>query len=216
MIYQGDRDWSDRYLPTVKKIVGSYLVDIASATVDQKQATDLVVINAEKAIGCRVRRPGFYERYPLEFTMRSHRDSGAKTEHAKVKDGWCDWMFYGHAASVANIDIHRWFLLDLDVWREGNTDGKEISNGDGTYFRAFRVTDYPQSIIIGCGHKLRWPEKLPEACPSSQCKPVEYPVKVRSCDSPRDEGGKWLLTKCETCGRFFGCRPRHAEGSRPF
>lgn len=208
MSYRGDRKWSDLYLPTIKKIIGPYLIDIASATVDQKQATDLVVINAKKAIGCRVRRPGVYERFPLEFTMRSRRDSGAETEWAKVKAGWCDWMFYGHAASLANSDIYRWFLLDLGVWREGNTDGNEIPNDDGTYFRAFKVTDYPQSVIIGCGHKLRWPEKLPGACPPGQCKTVEYPVKVRQYDSKRDDAGKWLLTKCGICGRFFGCRPR--------
>ena len=160
MGYETDRAWSDRHIPAIKKIIGGYLLDVASAEVDQRQATDLVIIkDAGRQIACRVRRPGYSDRWPLDFTIRSHRDSGAETELSKMRRGWGDWYFYGHSDNRAPPNIERWFLLDLDVWRkhERNQNAPDKSNRDGTYFRVYRVTDFPQNVIIGCSHKIGWP-----------------------------------------------------------
>lgn len=44
-------------------------------------------------------------------------------------------------------------------------------------------------------------------CPRNQCRLIEYRVKTRNGDDPPDDGGGWIKTECEKCGRFFGHRP---------
>ena len=71
---------------------------------------DLVILKARSmAIGVRVRRPGYAERFPGQFTIRSHRESGAKTELRKIVEGWGDWLFYGHADGSGGISD--WLLI---------------------------------------------------------------------------------------------------------
>lgn len=161
--YAEDRAWSDIYIPAIKRIVGPLLLEEASFEVDTKQAADLVVLKARNMmIAARVRRFGYAERYPWEFTIRAHRDSGAKTELQKILDGFGDWMFYGHAGQRIG-EICRWFVVDLDRFRAGVTrdsvaKGKEIwwgkkSNQDGTYFCWFDVRKFPEHILVGSSHQ---------------------------------------------------------------
>ena len=50
-------EWSDIFLPQIKKIVGPLLLEPASFELDASEATDLVVLKArDMRIGCRVRR----------------------------------------------------------------------------------------------------------------------------------------------------------------
>jgi len=165
MGYETDRSWSDQYIPVLKRLIGPYLLETSSLEVDRKQAADLVVFKAKDVtVACRVRRHGYADRYPFEFTVRSHRDSGASTELEKLIAGWGDWMFYGHATQ-AGIDISRWWLLDLAAWRAGlirKEDRAKIrcteqSNGDGTHFVAFDVRSFPthagRPLVIAASHE---------------------------------------------------------------
>lgn len=154
MSYEADRAWSDQFIPAMKQIIGPYLLEPSSVEVDTKQAADLVVFRArDVTIACRLRRPGYADRYPFEFTIRSARDSGTRTELQKLTDGWGDWMFYGHAAAQSP-DIARWFLLDLSAWRAAlirdrmAVAPRRQSNGDGTHFVAFDVRRF--KIANGC------------------------------------------------------------------
>lgn len=120
-------------------------------------------------IACRVRRPGYADRYPWEITIRSQRDSGMRTELVKLREGWGDWMFYGHASEDPGA-VERWFLIDLHAWRgEFIRDGfaaalgkplryrgalKPQSNGDGTHFVAFDVRRFPASLVIASSHDI--------------------------------------------------------------
>ncbi len=154
MSYATDRQESDLYIPEIKRIVGPYLLVPSPLEVDQKQAADLVVLTGrDVTIACRTRRPGFLERYRNEFTIRSARDSGAKTELAKIIDGWGDWFFYGHQAHGRQRSFAQWFLIDLSAFRahlikDGYRENRairtgKVPNGDGTYFRWFDVTSFP-------------------------------------------------------------------------
>ena len=181
MSYTVDREWSDRFIPAAKRIIGPELLDVAPLEVDCTQATDLIVLTAgTKNIGVRIRSYGFAERYPNQFTIRSHRDSGAKTELAKIIDGWGDWFFYGYEAADPSTDISPWMLLDLRAFRAGLVRelaevvrhlerqpprpprknplvwGKK-DNNDGTQFRFYDVTSFPAHppTIVASSHPIR-------------------------------------------------------------
>jgi hypothetical protein len=158
--YAQDRAWSDRFIPEIKRIVGPYLLCESSFEVDTLQAADLVVMKAKNmTIACRIRRPGYAESYPNDFTIRSHRASGAETEFDKLVKGWGDWMFYGHAQDNDSNHIRRWMLIDLSSWRAhmirrdrykfryGDGD-----NRDGTHFYWFDSSSFPTepALLIAC------------------------------------------------------------------
>lgn len=164
MSYLQNRQWSDHYIPEIKSIVGSHLLVDSPLEVDRQQATDLIVINAKNlAIACRVRRPGYTDKYPYEFTIRSRTASGATTELQKITNGWGDWMFYGHAAPEPGIKINHWFLINLTSWRahmirRNCTAIKcgEKSNLDGTSFAWFDLSSFPPEppIIVAASIAL--------------------------------------------------------------
>jgi len=159
--YAIDREWSDVMIPQIKRIVGPYLLEEASFENDAKQATDLMILNArDKRIAARVRRNGYADQYPYEFTIRSNRDSGSKTELEKIINGFGDWMFYGHANNENKIC--RWWLIDLCAFRAGlirdlaTIKKEKKSNGDGTHFFAFDLRSFRRSpaILIAGSHDL--------------------------------------------------------------
>lgn len=158
--YQVNREWSNRFLQTIRTIVGPQLLVPAPLEVDQKEATDLIVLRArDMRIACRVRRPGYADDYPNEFTIRSRLDNGHDTELKKIVNGFADWMFYGHALDEnESTIIEPWWLIDLDAFRVHlERDGffqqlgqhrisyGERSNHDGTYFVWFDITSFSES-----------------------------------------------------------------------
>jgi hypothetical protein len=172
MSYDSDRAWSDRYIGAIRQIVGPLLLEPASFEVDTKQATDLVVLRArDHMIAARIRRSGYADRYPYEFTIRSHRDSGARTELEKLVDGWGDWFFYGHA-DADNQSLSRWMVIDLHSWRaalirDGMRNASELkwvkkSNFDGTHFVAFDVRSFPSTpqIVVSASHEIQFRDQL--------------------------------------------------------
>jgi hypothetical protein len=162
-----DWKWADQFIPQIKRIVGPHLLVPSSLEVDRNQAADLVVLTARNlTIACRMRRPGYLPLYRNHFTMRSQRDNGTKTELAKIREGWGDWMFYGHA-SDDHGRIVLWWLLDLAAWREHmladhlKPDGKHIVQGDinshdGTHFRYFDATTFysEPNLVIAKSHEF--------------------------------------------------------------
>jgi hypothetical protein len=152
MSYQVDRAWSDRFLPELRRLIGPHLLVPSSLEQDTKQVADLVVLRGrDLMIACRVRRPGYATLFPNQFTIRSRRDNGAKTELSKITDGWGDWFFYGHA-DTDERGIALWWLIDLSAWRahlirDGQRKQKHIrhgdrSNGDGTCFHWFDIGSF--------------------------------------------------------------------------
>lgn len=175
MSYKTDRSWSDQFIPTMRQIIGPHLLEPSSVELDTTQAADLVVFRARNVtIACRVRRHGYADRYPFQFTIRSARDSGARTELEKFTDGWGDWMFYGHAAE-GGPTIERWWLLDLAAWRAALIRDRRAlrpevrSNGDGTHFVAFDIRNFKPSVgckplVIAASHPLMETANLVSQC----------------------------------------------------
>lgn len=154
--YLIDRRWSDKYTPLIMQTIGAYLLAPASEEVDMTQAADLVTLKARGlTIACRVRRPGFVAQYGWEFTMRSERLNGTKTEMQKIVEGWGDWMFYAHAQEGNDLGFSRWLLIDLAAWRVHFVRdaylperqlrcGHNVLNADGaTCFSWFDVRSFP-------------------------------------------------------------------------
>lgn len=159
--YDINRSWSDQFIPEIKRIVGAELLKVASNTLDQTQATDLVMLDAQDMrIAARVRRPGYAERYPHQFTIRSSLPSGAPTELNKIVNGYGDWMFYGHADRFGRLDC--WWLIDLRSFRAAlirrRLNGAELLMGDqlnpdGTRFKWFDVRSFPADppLVVAAG-----------------------------------------------------------------
>jgi hypothetical protein len=156
-----DWEWSDEYMPIVKEIVGPHLLQKSPYAVDAKQATDLVVVRGKSlTTGVRMRRPYAAENWPYQFTIRLKRDSGAKTELAKIIDGWGDIFFYGFAGD-AHQKIQGYYLIDLNVFRKcmiyeeprkSIVSGRQ-SNKDGTHFKWFDVRSFSEEMFLDSKHR---------------------------------------------------------------
>ncbi len=166
MAWERDKIEADRYMPEVKRLLAEYLLIEAPFEDDALKATDLkLIIAKDLRIAVRIRRPS-YKKYWGEFTLRSRRDSGTKTEFKKVMEGFGDLFFYGLRSEDGGALAH-WVICDLskfrtwvwDLWKQsGTVAGFEQDNGDGTRFRAFRwMSDrtlarrpmVPEEVILG-------------------------------------------------------------------
>jgi len=162
--YARNRRWSDQYLPEIKRIVGSHLLREAPNALDMREATDLMVFDAKDTrIAARVRRPGYADLYPNQFTIRAEAAYGGQTELSKIVNGKGDWMFYGHADPTGGIAC--WWLLDLRAFRAGlirqTTNGYPIRSGDkrnsdGTAFKWFDIQSFPPEpkLVMACSRAL--------------------------------------------------------------
>jgi len=156
MSYQSNREWSDKYLGQIKTIIGPHLLEESSFEIDTQQATDLVMINGKtKDIACRVRKPGYFDKYKYEFTIRSSNKYGNNTEFLKIIKGFADWAFYGHVDN--SNKIHSWYLINLDVFRSDliRRQGfvklytNDQTNGpNDTQFKAFDIRSFSKNILI--------------------------------------------------------------------
>lgn len=160
MTYQESREWSDKYIPQIKEIVGPLLMVAAPDEIDVEEATDLIVLRArDMRIAARVRQRLYFERYPHEFTIRSRCASGSKTELQKITDGFGDWMFYGCAAGDKISD---WYVIDLHAWRAQMIRNQNLvrfgqkSNGDGTEFTWFDIRSFAAvpPILVASSYEL--------------------------------------------------------------
>lgn len=158
--WQSDKRWSDTFLPEIKAILGVHLIAEPPIEEDQSRNTDLIVLRLDAVrVGCRIRRADRYiDRYADEFTIRTSRPNGNKTELAKVIEGWGDYFFYGFGDAQAG-NLVQWGLGDLRVFRlwfnrymahnGGRLPGIEKQNTDGSSeFRAFRWGSLPAEFVV--------------------------------------------------------------------
>ena len=169
--FSQDFDWQRNYLDHMREIAGRVLLTEASFEEDAKRNTDLIVLKMDAVrIGCRVRQHAYLERYGDEFTIRSRRTSGAKTELEKILEGWGDYLIYGFAHPTA-ARLCAWLVADLAVFRawfvrralgspKGEVPGVLCDNHDGTFFRAFSLADLPSELVLARG---TYPDSLEAA-----------------------------------------------------
>ena len=162
MTYEDNRAWSDQFIPKIKKIVGPLLLIESDFDTDVTRATDLIVLRARALdIACRIRRPGYADRYPYEFTLRARLPNGCRTEFGKIIDGWGDIAFYGHTTESG--EISRYFVICLNAFRAALIrDQKtrtlrfaEKTNGekDSSFF-SFDIRSFPEDILLESSHVI--------------------------------------------------------------
>jgi len=150
LTYKRDREWADSHLGQVEQILKDNMsslvvVDTAPDAVDCKNATDMVIALTGGDVAVRLRRWNCKYR---DLTIRSHRDTGARTELSKIRDGFCNWYLYGWLNKLGRIT--EWILVDLGKLRSsGLLEGqRQISNHDGTYFIAISIPNLIQHDCI--------------------------------------------------------------------
>ncbi len=136
-----DKAWSDRFIPEIKQHLSAVLIKEAPAIEDAERNTDLIVLKLDSVrVACRIRRHEYLQRYSNEFTIRTGRPSGTKTELAKVFEGWGDYMFYGFA-NAEQTALAAWFIGDLkafriwvfrELYKGSGMPGVEKHNADGS------------------------------------------------------------------------------------
>lgn len=156
MSFRDDYDWQRGLIPQVKQVLAQYLIVEAPFEEDADRNTDLIVLRLDTVrVACRLRTFDFAKRFPDDFTIRASRPSGAKTELAKVIEGWGDYIFYGFA-DEAGDGLVGWLLGDLKVFRlwynrelyAGRHPGFYGRNRDGSSdFIAFDVNALPADFV---------------------------------------------------------------------
>jgi hypothetical protein len=152
------KQWSDGFLPEIKRILGEHLIKTAPEEEDRKHNSDLIVLKLGGIrVACRVRKYEYYKRYPCEFTIRSKLPSGMDSELTKVVAGWGDYIFYGFA-NEAEDNLIAWILGDLKCFRlwfnrylckYKKEPGLHKYNGDGSSsFYAYDWQQLPNEFIV--------------------------------------------------------------------
>jgi hypothetical protein len=155
--WEADKRWSDRFLHQIKGIIGQSLIGEPPIAEDRERNTDLMVLKMDAVrIACRVRRHD-QQKYVGEFTVRSGRPSGMKTELAKIIEGWGDYLFYGFSDASEGV-VENWILGDLSafrIWhsrelvrRKGVPPGYRKENHDrSSSFCAYKAFDIPEFVV---------------------------------------------------------------------
>lgn len=165
--WEKDKRWSDQFLPEIKAILGQTFIGAAPPEEDMEHNTDLIVLRMEPLrIACRIRRANkYFNKYSDEFTIRTSRPNGVKTELRKIIAGWGDYIFYGFGDDPGNLVW--WSIGDLrvfSVWvfesiikNHGGMPGIEQKNKDGSSdFRAFKWKDLPSEFIVNQAKQPRY------------------------------------------------------------
>lgn len=165
MSFQRDFSWQKAYMPHVKRLLGEALFREGDWAEDALENSDLLVLRLDGCrVGCRIRRPKYFLRYPNDFTIRGLRHyeygEGRATEMFKIMEGWGDYLFYGFAGSADRLKAAH--LIDLSALRDHfSQPGTElpllIPNGDGTFFHSFDIREYAELVVT------RWvpPSQVP-------------------------------------------------------
>ena len=159
MNWKNDKKWSDKFLPIIKPILGYHFISEPPIEEDMNHNTDLMVLKMDVIrFGCRIRRYSYYknDKYKNQFTIRTSRPSGGKTEMAKIIEGWGDYLFYGFS-NEDETDLISWFIGDLNEFRAwlsrcfyNNRRPWEVKKNidNSSEFIAFNLKEMPEKFIF--------------------------------------------------------------------
>jgi hypothetical protein len=211
-MYQHDRQWESRYVEKVKAILRKLLhhlvrISIASYEKDTKEATDFTIEMKGLGLAGRLRRPTCKHR---DFTLRSDRTNGAKTELAKIIEGFASRYFYGWIDH--NDEIAEWILVDLDKMRDSELftiPRKPTPNRDGTTsFVSFSIKEL---IDAGCLLEYQLSPETLRRIPGSQA------TLRRPSDNTTTTQIKQTLETLKTADPLYGMKhpdpPANSEGA---
>ena len=158
--WQQNKQWSDRFLPEIKRILGEHLIAEPPVEEDMEHNSDLMTLRLDTVrVSCRVRKFEYLAPFGDEFTIRAGYANGAKTELTKIIEGWGDYLFYGFADEHEER-LAQWILGDLRCFRiyhsrhlvqnGGALPGRLHQNTDNvTSFRVFKYNEIP-GFIVAC------------------------------------------------------------------
>lgn len=160
-----DHKWASRFDRQIKMAIGPYVIGSATVEDDVERATDMILVTDRVRIACRMRRwsKESHDKYGHQFTIRSGRSSGAKTELAKILEGWGDLLFYGWGDGATGR-LREWVLIDLDSFRSWHSESLTrgvcirrgmIFNDDGSSGEAFDYRHMPEGGVVATGHGLQ-------------------------------------------------------------
>lgn len=154
--WQADKARADVFMPAVKAILGRIILAEPTAFEDAHENTDLktLVVRGTR-IAVRMRDAATTpEKYWGQFTLRTSRPRGTKTELEKISEGWGDWFFYGFGdytigkiVSYVVIDLaafRRRLINNIPAVRVDDRDNHDGSSG----FRAYFVDDFDNRVIV--------------------------------------------------------------------
>jgi len=142
MNWQNDKAWADQFTRQIVEILrhnSAHIlkIEVAPMEADSLHATDMIITVTGGNVAVRVRRDTSYR----DFTIRSARASGTKTELQKLREGFGDWYLYAWSQGDR---ITEWMLLDLHRIRQQgllNREWPERLNKDGrTSFIAIPIS----------------------------------------------------------------------------
>lgn len=167
--WKEDKRWSDRFLPQIKRILGEHLIGEPPVEEDAERNTDLIVLRLDAVrIACRVRKNKYLHYTDKsgsardQFTIRSGRPSGVKTELTKIVEGWGDYFFYGFS-NPEETKLDHWLLGDLKALRlfinrqlaQHKHPWWERKNADGSSdFCVFNHASIPNFVVASCESQL--------------------------------------------------------------
>ena len=147
---RADWRWADKFFNSISQILKenfgkNVTVTIAPSELDLEQATDYLLDMDNKHIACRMREIKYFNNPRFrDFTIRSRRPTNAKTEWAKIKEGFGDYYFYGwgtvpKVAKYMIIDLHKFRASGLIENQERlDKEKHEKKNPQETRFRAIK------------------------------------------------------------------------------
>jgi len=157
--FLGSFKWAQTWIPKIAPILGRYAFRESTFEEDTKEATDLIVLRAEGLrVACRVRKPGYVEKYAGEITITTRRETGSPCEWDKLDRA--DWLFYAHATkeNITDEGARLWPYTIIDV-KKALPKLRELKNrlpeqpnrdalGKRCFFTAFRVAALDPGCFI--------------------------------------------------------------------
>jgi hypothetical protein len=148
MTFRQNWDFSEKYMPTIKRILSKHAlrfisVEIADEQEDMTQAFDLKISTQRGRVAVRIRRASSKYR---DLTIRAY-NKGYKTEIHKLRDGFGDWYLY--AWEGEGNKIAEYALIDINKARHLFNDDRELrlnKDGGATGFYAYSFEE-----LITCG-----------------------------------------------------------------
>jgi len=117
---RADWRWADKFFKSISRILKenfgkNITVTVAPPELDLEQATDYLLNMDNKNIACRMRKIKYFNNPRFrDFTIRSWRPTNAKTEWAKIKEGFGDYYFYGWGTAPK---VQKYMIIDLHKFR---------------------------------------------------------------------------------------------------
>lgn len=168
--YRDDKAWSDAFSLALRRLIGEVLVVPADAIEDMRENTDYWFMIDSRRIAARIRNLYDYWnksdgiQWGDEWTIRSSRPNGTKTELEKIIEGKGHIFVYAWGDASLSNPLPAYVFIDLNQfrswinkilmpglrhpWFQANPPWAVRTNPDGTEFWALPLSKIPAQMIL--------------------------------------------------------------------